>query len=154
MSDRLAVFNFGRIEQVGPPSEIYEAPSTEFVAGFVGISNLIGGSLGESITGIPATFSVRPEKIHLEDPGIDVPAGMYGARGTIHEVTYLGMYTRYTVALEAGGELTVAKLNLESTSMDVLEARGRGVQLMWEKVHTRFIAGDSRTELPEPEGRS
>jgi putative spermidine/putrescine transport system ATP-binding protein len=151
MSDRLAVFNIGRIEQVGPPSEIYEAPATEFVAGFVGISNLISGSLAESITGHPDTFSVRPEKIHLQEPGAGVFDGRYAVQGTIREVTYLGMYTRYTVALEGGGELTVAQLNLESTSMDVLEARGRKVQLMWEKIHTRFIGQEVTPESPGPE---
>ena len=69
LSDRMAVFNAGRIEQIGSPAEVYENPATEFVAGFVGTSNLISGDAARSITGAEATFTVRPEKIHLADPG-------------------------------------------------------------------------------------
>src|SRR5512139_2358126 len=65
MSDRIAVFSEGKIQQVGTPSDIYERPATPFVAGFVGVSNLISGALAEKITGSPRTFSVRPEKIHM-----------------------------------------------------------------------------------------
>jgi putative spermidine/putrescine transport system ATP-binding protein len=65
MSDRVAVFNHGRIEQVGSPAQIYEHPATPFVAGFVGVSNLVGGEMARAITGSPDTFSIRPEKIHL-----------------------------------------------------------------------------------------
>src|SRR5512146_310906 len=63
LSDRIAVFNQGKIEQVGSPAEIYEHPATPFVAGFVGVSNLVSGELAYHITGAQETFSVRPEKI-------------------------------------------------------------------------------------------
>ena len=73
MSDRLAVFNRGRIEQVGAPAEVYERPATAFVAGFVGTSNLLSGDAAQQIVGRPGTFTVRPEKIRLAEP--DDPVG-------------------------------------------------------------------------------
>ena len=68
MSDRIAVFNRGRIEQVGAPADVYERPATRFVAGFVGTSNLLTGAAAEAIVGRRGTFTVRPEKIHLNAP--------------------------------------------------------------------------------------
>lgn len=139
MSDRLAVFNHGRIEQVGSPSEIYEAPQTAFVAGFVGVSNLLSGKAAESITGVPGTFSIRPEKIHITIADAAVPEGNYAARGRIAEVVYLGMYTRFLVELEQGGQLTVVQQNMHATSMDVLMQRGAAVCLTWEKAHVHAL---------------
>ncbi|HSF80707.1 MAG TPA: ABC transporter ATP-binding protein [Anaerolineales bacterium] len=139
MSDRLAVFNQGKIEQVGSPAEIYERPATAFVAGFVGISNLISGSAAEAITGASESFAVRPEKIHLADCETPVPDGMLSADGLVRDVIYLGMYTRYIVELDHGGELTVAHQNLETTSMDVLAARNQRIRLMWNRTHMRPI---------------
>jgi putative spermidine/putrescine transport system ATP-binding protein len=139
MSDRLAVFNHGRIEQLGTPAEVYERPATEFVAGFVGVSNLVRGPLARALTGADQTFSVRPEKIRLAAPGAPVPAGACQAAGRIREVVYLGMHTRYLVELEAGGELTVVEQNLSTTSMEALSARGRQVCLWWEPAFNRPI---------------
>jgi putative spermidine/putrescine transport system ATP-binding protein len=141
MSDRLAVFNQGKIEQVGTPAEIYERPATAFVAGFVGVSNLVRAEAAQVITGAPATFAIRPEKIHMRPLETPVPDTMVAADGTIEEVIYLGMYTRYLVALDQGGELTVVEQNLHTTSMDVLTARGQRVRLMWERQHNRGIEG-------------
>ena len=135
MSDRLAVFNQGKIEQVGSPAEIYEIPQTAFVAGFVGVSNLVSGKAAEEITGLSRMFSVRPEKIRIVPPGSEIPETMFATSGITREVVYLGMYTRYLVELDTGGELTVIQQNLETTSMDVLSARGQHVWLMWEKAH-------------------
>ncbi|MEP7356480.1 MAG: ABC transporter ATP-binding protein, partial [Anaerolineales bacterium] len=104
MSDRIAVFNHGHIEQVGTPSEIYERPVSAFVAGFVGVSNLISGPLAVTLTGAGGLLSVRPEKIRLAQPGAPVPEGCYSADGQIQDVIYLGMYTHYQVALAGGGE--------------------------------------------------
>jgi putative spermidine/putrescine transport system ATP-binding protein len=139
MSDRLAVFNHGQIEQVGTPAEVYERPATGFVAGFVGISNLVSGAAAQAITGSPDMFSVRPEKIQLAEPGAPVPPGQCSVSGRIRDVVYLGMHTRYLVELEGGGDLTVVKQNLETTSMDVLATRGRPVRLMWERSHNRKV---------------
>ena len=69
MSDRIAVFNKGRIEQIGSPAEIYEHPASAFVAGFVGVSNLVSGAGRAAIPGVPPAFSIRPEKIHIAAPG-------------------------------------------------------------------------------------
>ena len=125
MSDRIAVFNEGRIEQIGTPAEIYEHPETEFVAGFVGISNVLERD--------GRRFTVRPEKIRLNEG--DGP----GEPGRIRDVVYLGMVTRYIVELDAGGELVVVKQNLETSSQEALEARGRQVRLEWESEHTLVI---------------
>jgi putative spermidine/putrescine transport system ATP-binding protein len=122
MSDRLAVFNEGRIEQVGAPADVYEHPQTEFVAGFVGVSNVFERD-GQRIT-------IRPEKIHLNDESGP------GEPGTVREVVYVGSVTRYLVDLDAGGELVVVRQNLEATSQDVLEARGKRVRLEWKPEHT------------------
>ncbi len=139
MSDRLAVFNLGRIEQVGPSAEIYEHPKTPFVAGFVGVSNLISGEAAERIIGDSGTFSIRPEKIHLLTPDSSVPPGMIEAEGKVRDVVYLGLFTRYLVELDGGGDLVVVEQNLKTTSMDVFSARGRKVRLMWAREHSRRI---------------
>jgi putative spermidine/putrescine transport system ATP-binding protein len=140
MSDRIAVFNRGQIEQVGTPAEVYEFPATEFVAGFVGVSNLIGGETAQKITGSTDEFTIRPEKIHLQEPGQPIGASRYSIGGTIREVVYLGAHTRYQVDLEGGGELVVVQQNLHTTSMDVLAARGRAVQLVWDREYNRFVS--------------
>ena len=81
MSDRLAVFNRGRIEQVGTPADVYERPATAFVAGFVGTSNLLRGDAARTIVGSDGTFTVRPEKIHMTEPGAPVGADESSAAG-------------------------------------------------------------------------
>ena len=123
MSDRLAVFNEGRIEQIGAPAEVYERPATEFVAGFVGVSNVLERD-GKK-------FTVRPEKIrmHFDEAGD-------GELGRIRDVVYVGMFTRYIVELDSGGELTVVRQNLETSSQEALESRGRRVRLEWRPEHT------------------
>jgi putative spermidine/putrescine transport system ATP-binding protein len=139
MSDRIAVFNQGRVEQVGSPAEIYEHPATPFVAGFVGVSNLVSGELAQQITGSAETFSIRPEKIHLADPDAAIPEDMYAVDGRVRDVVYLGLYTRYLVELDGGSDLVVVQQNLAATSMDVLSARGKAVRLLWQREHVRHI---------------
>jgi putative spermidine/putrescine transport system ATP-binding protein len=135
MSDRIALFNEGKIEQIGSPAEIYEHPASSFAAGFVGTSNLISGEVAKRITGTDMTFSVRPEKIHLSNVNESAPAGSYSTDGLVRDVIYLGLYTRYLVELDGGGELVVVEQNLKSTSMDVLKARGQRTRLHWNKEH-------------------
>jgi len=137
MSDRIAVFNQGRIEQVSPPVELYERPASEFVAGFVGVSNLIERD-GERIT-------IRPEKIQLADPGAALD-GLRSERGRIAEVAYAGMVTRYTVALDAGGELQVIRQNVEGTSIDAASEQGREVIVGWRPEQAVAVRGSSTTE--------
>jgi len=135
MSDRLAVFNRGRIEQVGTPADVYERPATRFVAGFVGTSNLITGESARAIVGDDGTYTVRPEKIQISDPASVPGPGEASALGTIREVVYLGPDTRYIVSLDAGGELVVTQQNLETSSMEALSAKGRAVRLTWKRQH-------------------
>jgi putative spermidine/putrescine transport system ATP-binding protein len=126
MSDRLAVFNEGRIEQVGAPADVYERPATEFVAGFVGVSNILDRA-GRRIT-------IRPEKIRMSDEASDA-----GEPGTVREVVYVGMVTRFVVDLDAGGQLVVVRQNLETSSQEALSEQGRRVRLSWRPEHTYEI---------------
>ncbi|HET7474336.1 MAG TPA: ABC transporter ATP-binding protein [Candidatus Limnocylindrales bacterium] len=142
MSDRLAVFNHGRIEQVGAPAEVYERPATAFVAGFVGTSNLLRGAVAEAIVGESGTFTVRPEKIRLADPDDAAGPGETSALGTIRSVVYLGPDTRYVVALDAGSELVVTQQNLRTSSSDALALEGRDVRLIWNRQHNLPVATD------------
>jgi putative spermidine/putrescine transport system ATP-binding protein len=140
MSDRLAVFNRGRIEQIGPPAEVYERPSTRFVAGFVGTSNLLSGDVARSLVGRSGTFTVRPEKIHLAAPDETPGPDDISAPGRIRNVVYLGPDTRYIVALDAGAELVVTEQNLVTSSTEALAAQGRAVRLVWKRQHCLTIA--------------
>jgi putative spermidine/putrescine transport system ATP-binding protein len=139
MSDRIAVFNHGKIEQIGTPSEIYENPRTPFVAGFVGTTNIISDALAQRITGKPDLFSVRPEKIHMWALD-DRPEGdVYHIPGTVRDVIYLGMYTRYLVELDDGGELNVVQQNLDSRSHDVQASRGMRVRLVFNRDSLSYL---------------
>ena len=137
MSDRIAVMERGNIEQLGTPIEIYERPATEFVAGFIGVSNLIERD-GRRLT-------VRPEKVRLlfDEPA---PDGAHVEGGTITEVVYLGVVTRYVVALDGGGDLVAVRQNLENAAADVLESKGRRVQVAWRPDQAYEIANASKRE--------
>jgi putative spermidine/putrescine transport system ATP-binding protein len=174
MSDRIAVFNDGKIEQIGTPAEVYERPRTPFVAGFVGTSNLftttVEGQHGGRTTlrigsdgialiagdghpvGSRLTIAVRPEKIQLHEPAELPPEGICHARGTITEVVYLGTVTRYMVAIDGAGSVVVLEQNLDTTSMEALGAQGRAVRLTWQSRHTFAIGDDggatTETEAP------
>jgi len=123
MSDRLAVFNQGRIEQIGPPAEVYEHPQSEFIAGFVGVSNVIERD--------GRRYTVRPEKITLLMNGEAPEAGAHVEQGQVRDVQYAGPVTKYQIALDRGGELQVLAQNLDEGSSEVLEAKGRRVSLEW-----------------------
>ena len=142
MSDRLAVFNQGRIEQVGTPTEVYERPASVFVAGFVGTSNLLRGEAARATIGQDGTFTVRPEKIRMAE--VDERAGPdeSTAVGRIRDVVYVGSDTRYIVSLEAGGELMVTQQNLTTSSSDALATQGKAVRLIWKRQHN--LALDER----------
>ena len=120
MSDRIAVFNEGKVEQVGTPAEMYEHPATQFVAGFIGTSNVIERD--------GRTFTVRPEKIRLLPENASE-----GEPGVVRAVAYLGSATKFVVALDAGGELTVVQQNLETSSEDVHGMEGKRVRLSWRR---------------------
>jgi len=131
MSDRLAVFNEGRIAQIGAPAEVYEHPASEFIAGFVGVSNVLERD--------GRRFTVRPEKIRLLGDGEHPEQGVNVEEGRIRDVVYVGAITRYLVELDAGGELTVVSQNLESGSSEVLERQGSRVRLSWRPEHVVVI---------------
>jgi putative spermidine/putrescine transport system ATP-binding protein len=143
MSDRLAVFANGRIEQIGPPAEVYEHPANEFVAGFVGVSNIVERD--------GRRFTIRPEKVRILDVA-DVSNGLHVEEGRIGDVSYVGMVTRFYIELDKGGELQVVRQNLEMSSQEALEQRGRRVRVGWHDQHAYAIP-DSQEAIPE-EGRS
>ncbi|MGW0592290.1 ABC transporter ATP-binding protein [Streptosporangium sp. NPDC002607] len=157
MSDRIAVMNDGMVEQLGTPREIYERPATAFVAGFIGTSNLLNGTVdrlqsgfavlklgdedqvlaegGSFTAGEPIAITVRPEKISIstEEPTGDLSV----VRGVVSEVVYLGLYNSYTVGLAQGAEVTVFQQNaLDSTST---AERGDAVWLSWQPHHSYAI---------------
>ncbi len=146
MSDRIAVLNAGRIEQVGTPAEVYERPATAFVAGFVGTSNLLRGACAEHVFGRPGTYSVRPERIRIARPDDPTGPDEYGVTGTIGEVVYAGAQTRFLVDLAAGGRLVAVRQNLDGSGLDgsglddsgadASRRRGASVLLAWRRHHT------------------
>ena len=124
MSDRIAIFNHGRIVQIGTPGAIYERPVNEFVAGFVGTSNILerGGK----------RLLLRPEKIHLALPGSTVAeTGLHVEEGRLLETVYVGMFTRYRVALSDGAAVTVVCQNLHRTASPLREPPGTTVSVGW-----------------------
>jgi putative spermidine/putrescine transport system ATP-binding protein len=138
MSDRIAVFNQGRIEQVGLPADVYEHPQSEFIAGFVGVSNVIERD--------GRRYTVRPEKLHLVDEGEEPRPGWQVESGVVRDVQYVGPVTRYHVTLDRGGEVQVLAQNLEEGSSEVLEAKGRRVRVQWRP--------EQESVIDEPEGGS
>jgi len=140
MSDRVAVFNLGSIEQVGTPREIYERPASVFVAGFVGTTNVLRGDLAQRMLGHAGLCTVRPERIRVTAPGADVPAGAVGVGGLVHDVLYLGADTRYVVALEDGTSIIVSRPNVGDG--DGLTAPGTPVQLVWARHDVRPLGED------------
>ena len=131
MSDRIAVFNEGRIEQIGEPESVYERPSNAFVAGFVGVSNLIHRD--------GAGFTVRPEKVRMISAG-EATDGLIVEEGSIVDVSYAGMVTRFHVELDRGDTIQVARQNLEQTSHEDERMRGERIRVGWRREHTVAVA--------------
>jgi putative spermidine/putrescine transport system ATP-binding protein len=136
MSNRIAVFNEGLIEQVSSPVDLYERPATEFVAGFVGVSNMLERD--------GSRFTIRPEKIQLLGGGA-AGNGLHTERGRVVAVAYAGMVTRYTVELDAGGKLQLIRQNTESTA-DAGSEQGREVVVGWRPEHTVAVRDRSKTQ--------
>jgi len=165
MSDRIAVMNKGRYEQLGDPEVLYERPKTPFVAGFLGVSNLLsakpnGGSNGyagyrladgtsvripkdvaDDVAGDVA-IGVRPEKIRLSESDADVPGAMNRLTGVIKDASYLGVSTQYIVALADGHTVTVYEQNVERATKAELWRAGENVQLTWLPEHSFVVADD------------
>jgi putative spermidine/putrescine transport system ATP-binding protein len=151
MSDRIAVFNAGRIEQVGTPADLYERPATTFVAAFVGTSNLVEGDAAQRLFGSAGTHSVRPEKIRISrDLSTREVPGEQTVTGVVAEVVYAGASTRFLVDLDTGGRLVALQQNEQSSSTDVAELRGSKVRLSWQRSHGITIGGPSEDTAGRP----
>ncbi len=147
MSNRIAVFNQGRIEQVGTPAEVYESPATEFVAGFVGTSNLLEGDAASTILGAPGAFTVRPEKIRLLTADAAGAAGDVITAGTVRDVQYFGRETRFRVVLDAGPELVVDAQNVGDATSDPRIDRGAAVRLAFRPEHAFRLPGRAPSDF-------
>jgi len=174
MSDRIAVMNGGRYEQLGDPQSLYERPATRFVAGFLGVSNLLPGKLAgtEGVYGvvrldddttirIPADLAgggdrlevgVRPEKIQLAER-TEVPAGsaLNRLQGVIADASYIGVSTQYQVRTRAGRTVSVYEQNTKRTESGSLHRQGDEVLLTWAPDHTFVVAGNGEQESPPVE---
>jgi spermidine/putrescine transport system ATP-binding protein len=153
MSDRIAVMDVGRVQQCGPPEEIYESPRKTFVAEFIGVSNLLPGRVeGDAVrleTGelcgfdVPAGCtegdevycSVRPEKIVLDD----VEDGMVVVPGTIVERIYLGTMTQVIVEVASGARMVSLEQNWARSRADDRWEIGEAVRLGWRPGHARVL---------------
>ena len=164
MADTIAVMHAGRIEQAGTAAELYETPGTEFVANFLGVSNLVAARMRAASNGhvtaethdgallrVPTEragahgdsvrVGVRPEKVTLSPAGTPVADGANVLRGTVVVASFLGVSIQYVVRAAGGEELTVFAQNLEGADAETL-GPGREVQLAWEPRHTFVVAGD------------
>ncbi|MEX2647665.1 MAG: ABC transporter ATP-binding protein [Alphaproteobacteria bacterium] len=141
MADRIAVFNEGRVEQIGTPAEIYERPASAFVAGFVGTSNILSGDAAFGLTGSPEPIAIRPEKIELLAPGASVGDDRVVVEGTVAGVDFLGALVRYAVVLPGGVELSVVEQNRLGDPAQALARQGRAVRLAWQRAHARPLKG-------------
>jgi putative spermidine/putrescine transport system ATP-binding protein len=139
LCDRLAVFNDGRIEQLGPAQEVYEFPATAFVAGFVGSSNFIGPHVAREVLGIAGSFAVRPEKVAIVPRGKTVVIGAPRVDGVVRDVVYAGAVTRIIVDGPAGLTLSSTVLNTAG-ELDVSIRRGTQVTLSWPAAALRRIS--------------
>ncbi len=154
LSDRIAVFNDGRIEQVGTAREIYEQPANAFVAGFVGTSNLLTGEQAERATGRRGTFGIRPEKLTVVAAAEPADTGAKASvAGTIAEVVYAGPVTRFVVDLEGGGRLIALEENGSDARHEAHE-RGDAVRLLWHPEHLIEVPDTSTTDDPSTAQRS
>ncbi|HEV7741158.1 MAG TPA: ABC transporter ATP-binding protein [Pseudolysinimonas sp.] len=131
LSDRIAVFNEGRIEQLGTPQQIYESPVSPFVADFVGTSNLFTAAEARRMLKVDGERSLRPEKITLSPPGATTPKGAVSVKGTVSEVIYLGTSTRILVDVDDGYRLNVLEQNVSTRGSDVRDRRGTAVVASW-----------------------
>jgi putative spermidine/putrescine transport system ATP-binding protein len=131
MSDRLAVMNGGRIEQLGTPIDVYERPANEFVAGFIGVSNLLERD--------GRRFTIRPEKVRLVDPDAPPAATFHSEPGRIADVIYLGAVTRYVVELDAGEKLIAIRQNVETAEESAQLTVGQRVHATWLPAQTFTI---------------
>ena len=134
MSDRVAVFNKGRIEQVDTPRNLYMNPASTFVAEFVGTSNVLKGDLAIRVSGSPRPLSIRPEHVRLVDSGASLPASDEAEiSGLLHDIQYLGAATRYELQLDNGQNFAVSQANNQWGVGDAPCQPGQRVTARWAR---------------------
>ena len=143
MSDRIAVFADGRIEQVGTPTEIYERPVTQFVAGFVGTSNVLPPAAARVLVNRDATCTIRPEHIRIVAPGATPGPDEMQTAATVRDVQYLGAFVRVRADTDDGTRLVVDVPSATGVGDDV--APGRRCTLSWRAEHVRAVGDVSST---------
>jgi spermidine/putrescine transport system ATP-binding protein len=171
MSDRIAVMNRGHYEQLGDPESLYERPTTRFVAGFLGVSNLLPGTVtgtaddyamirlsDETSVRVPSALTngssavevgVRPEKIRMLADGVDAPATHNQLAGVVRDASYQGVSTQYIVETRSGARVTVYEQNVERTSHGSLHRPGDDVRLAWSPDHSFVVHDTSDREAGE-----
>lgn len=172
MSNRIAVMNRGRYEQLGDPESLYERPATRFVAGFLGISNLLSGTLDGTDNGYlrvrltddtvvraprvdagrdPLSVGVRPEKIRLHEVDVEAPSGHNALQGTIVDASYLGVSTQYQVEAKGGARITVYEQNVERATRSELWSPGTPVLMTWAPDHSFLVREESADHGATPD---
>jgi spermidine/putrescine transport system ATP-binding protein len=172
MSDRIAVMRAGRIEQLGTPEELYERPTTPFVAGFLGVSNLLEGEVagrdgalisirlrdgtvlrapsdGVAANG-PVRVGVRPEKLRVESGANGTSDGLNSLAGVVLDASYIGVSTQYLIETADGHRLTVYTQNLDTAGASEAMADGQHVRLTWKPQHTFVISGPAEHAAGDP----
>ena len=139
LSDRVAVFNDGKIEQVARPREVYEFPRTEFVASFLGVTNLLHADASERLLGDARVHSLRPERVQLADPTSTNESGTIAIAGTVAETVYAGAHTRYLVDTELGVRFIVEKQNTHTPRAEPSVSRGDNVSVRVQAEHAMAI---------------
>jgi putative spermidine/putrescine transport system ATP-binding protein len=139
MSDRIAVFNQGKIEQIGTPREVYESPASSFVARFLGVSNLISGDFAKQLFGSEQLVNIRPERIKLLKESSKVSEGEIGVKAVITDVAYTGANTLYVLESDGGLRLVATRLNEELPGQDLGLGAGDRVLASFRKEHVAKI---------------
>ncbi|WP_411720041.1 ABC transporter ATP-binding protein [Mycetocola sp.] len=139
LSDRVAVFNNGRIEQIGTARDVYEYPRTEFVARFLGLSNIISAGVAERLTGRAQVISIRPERLRLLTDGDDAGANNIVLDGTVAEIVYTGPTTRVLVDTADGLRLITETQNSHHPAADVRVSRGDRARVAWAADHAAVL---------------
>ncbi len=139
MSDRIAVFNEGKVEQVGTPAEVYEHPATRFVAGFLGVSNILAGETAVAITGRAETVNIRPERIRVVKAETKLATDEAGVAGVIIEAAYIGANTIYVIETDSGLRITATKLNEELPAHRDSFVAGDRVLAVWHHANAAQI---------------
>ena len=150
MSDRVAVFRDGRVEQVATPVELYERPASSFVAGFVGTSNRIGGRAAQQLLGSSGEYAVRPERLRVVPAGASLEPGELTVPGKVREVVYLGPATHAIVELDGGSTLTVSRPNTGNASEPPLEASDRLVAVALHRDSLIDLSGGTEKTEEKP----